>query len=90
MTRGVYTRAETAADLISGALAAVTRYLSAISKAIYDDLTNLYNRRYFEETLIRELSRAGRSHQRTAIVLLDLDHFKAYNDSFGIVRAMNS
>jgi diguanylate cyclase (GGDEF)-like protein len=52
-------------------------------QSIRDPLTGLFNRRYMEETLERELRRAGRSNRPVAVVMLDLDHFKRFNDNFG-------
>jgi diguanylate cyclase (GGDEF)-like protein len=52
-------------------------------QAIRDPLTGLFNRRYLEETLERELSRAVRSQRPFGVVMLDLDHFKRFNDTFG-------
>lgn len=51
--------------------------------AITDGLTGLYNRRYLEETLRKELSRADRYQLVLSVVLLDVDHFKQYNDNNG-------
>jgi diguanylate cyclase (GGDEF)-like protein len=48
-----------------------------------DSLTGVANRRAWDEELPRELARAGRSGQRVCVALLDLDHFKAYNDEHG-------
>lgn len=48
-----------------------------------DPLTDLHNRRYFEEHFQREWERARRNRQPLALVLIDLDHFKAYNDQYG-------
>lgn len=52
-------------------------------QSIRDPLTGLYNRRYMEETLERELRRAERESTCLGVVLLDLDHFKRFNDTFG-------
>lgn len=52
-------------------------------QAIRDPLTGLYNRRYIQETLPRDLSRAKREGYPLALVLLDLDHFKLVNDTYG-------
>ncbi len=52
-------------------------------QSIRDPLTGLFNRRYMEEFLERELRRAARAHRPIGVILLDLDHFKQYNDSFG-------
>ena len=51
--------------------------------SIKDPLTGLYNRRYLEETLDREIRRAIRSQQTLGILMLDLDHFKKFNDTYG-------
>jgi diguanylate cyclase (GGDEF)-like protein len=52
-------------------------------QAISDPLTGLYNRRYLDEFLPRELARSGRSAVPVAVMLIDLDHFKRINDSSG-------
>ena len=48
-----------------------------------DPLTGLYNRRYLQEMLDREIRRAIRSEQHLGILMLDLDHFKKFNDTYG-------
>jgi diguanylate cyclase (GGDEF)-like protein len=53
------------------------------NQSIRDPLTGLYNRRYFEESLSRELHRANRTGRNVSLVMLDLDHFKHFNDTFG-------
>jgi len=52
-------------------------------QAIRDPLTNLFNRRYLEETLERELARAAREDYSVCIIMIDLDHFKRVNDTYG-------
>jgi diguanylate cyclase (GGDEF)-like protein len=52
-------------------------------QAIRDPLTGLYNRRYLDETLPRELQRAARHSQSVGVIMLDLDHFKHFNDTYG-------
>ena len=52
-------------------------------QAISDPLTGLYNRRYLNEFLPRELARSGRNATPVAVILIDLDQFKRVNDSFG-------
>lgn len=52
-------------------------------QAIRDPLTRLFNRRFLEESLERELQLAARKKQSVAVLFLDLDHFKRFNDSFG-------
>ncbi len=52
-------------------------------QAIHDPLTGLFNRRYLDETLPRELSRCQRSGEPLAVAMLDLDHFKQFKDAYG-------
>jgi diguanylate cyclase (GGDEF)-like protein len=52
-------------------------------QAIRDQLTGLYNRRYLLETLARELDRAGMRDQFLTVAMLDMDHFKRFNDTYG-------
>jgi len=51
--------------------------------AVRDSLTGLYNRRYLDETLEREVSRARREGNPLSLVMLDIDHFKKVNDTYG-------
>lgn len=53
------------------------------NQSICDPLTGLFNRRYMEESLEREFSRAIRNKSAVAIIMMDLDHFKRFNDTFG-------
>ena len=52
-------------------------------QAIRDPLTGLFNRRYLEETLERELQNAIRRNRPVSVLMLDLDYFKRCNDEFG-------
>ena len=52
-------------------------------QAIRDVLTNLFNRRYLEETLERELARATRESYPLCVIMMDLDYFKVVNDTYG-------
>lgn len=52
-------------------------------RAIRDPLTGLFNRRYLDETLPRELSRCRRNGELLVVAMLDLDHFKRFNDTYG-------
>ena len=52
-------------------------------QAIRDPLTSLFNRRYLEETLERELARAARESYSVCVLMIDLDHFKQVNDTYG-------
>jgi diguanylate cyclase (GGDEF)-like protein len=51
--------------------------------SIRDPLTGLYNRRFMEETLEREIRRAERNQHPLGVIMLDLDHFKQFNDKSG-------
>jgi diguanylate cyclase (GGDEF)-like protein len=73
-------------DLASSAgpsLENARRFREARQLADLDALTNLHNRRYFHETLARECSRAHRYDRRLALVVFDIDDFKAINDRIG-------
>ena len=59
------------------------RYREARRLADLDALTGLHNRRYFHETLAREIARAHRYGRQLALVVLDLDDFKEVNDRIG-------
>jgi diguanylate cyclase (GGDEF)-like protein/PAS domain S-box-containing protein len=52
-------------------------------QSIRDALTGLYNRRYMEESLDRELRRSERKQRTLGVLLADVDHFKQYNDALG-------
>jgi diguanylate cyclase (GGDEF)-like protein/PAS domain S-box-containing protein len=52
-------------------------------QSIRDPLTRLFNRRFLEESLARELQEARRGRRSLSVALIDLDHFKNVNDSFG-------
>jgi diguanylate cyclase (GGDEF)-like protein/PAS domain S-box-containing protein len=71
------------AKRVSLALANLKLREALRAESIRDPLTGLFNRRYMEETLERELSRAARNEQPVSLLMLDLDHFKKFNDTFG-------
>jgi diguanylate cyclase (GGDEF)-like protein len=52
-------------------------------QSIRDPLTGLFNRRYLEESLLLEIQRAKRSNSPFSILMIDLDHFKRFNDTHG-------
>jgi diguanylate cyclase (GGDEF)-like protein/PAS domain S-box-containing protein len=52
-------------------------------QATCDSLTGLFNRRYLEETLAREFLRAGREKSSVCLIMMDIDGFKAFNDTYG-------
>lgn len=51
--------------------------------SIRDALTGLFNRRYMEEALAQELHRTKRNAAQLAVIMVDIDHFKKFNDNFG-------
>jgi diguanylate cyclase (GGDEF)-like protein/PAS domain S-box-containing protein len=53
------------------------------SQSIRDPVTGLFNRRFMEETFERERYRADRNRNTIGAIMLDLDHFKEFNDTFG-------
>jgi len=52
-------------------------------QAIRDPLTGLFNRRFMLETLERELYRMQRKESVMGVIMVDIDHFKRFNDTFG-------
>ncbi len=52
-------------------------------QSVRDHLTGVFNRRYMEETLERELLRAARKRLPLGVIMLDVDHFKPFNDTYG-------
>jgi diguanylate cyclase (GGDEF)-like protein/PAS domain S-box-containing protein len=73
----------TVADQVGLALSNLRLQESLRDQAIRDPLTGLFNRRYMEESLDRELRRARRRHMPLGVIMLDIDHFKRFNDTFG-------
>jgi diguanylate cyclase (GGDEF)-like protein len=73
------------ADSIKLALANLQLQEELREAAIRDPLTGLFNRRYLNETLPRELHRCQREDKPLAAAMLDLDHFKRFNDHYGHV-----
>jgi diguanylate cyclase (GGDEF)-like protein len=75
--------AVTVADQLGLAIANLKLRETLRNQSIRDPLTGLFNRRYMEETLDRELARAERGKRPVTVIMLDLDHFKEFNDGFG-------
>jgi len=75
--------ATTVSEAMAMALANLKLRETLRNQAVRDGLTGLFNRRYLEETLERELSRGKRQGNPLGVIMLDLDHFKDYNDNFG-------
>ena len=70
-------------EQLSLALANVRLRDGLREQSIRDPLTGLHNRRYFEESLSREMARSARDRQPLSLFMLDVDHFKRYNDTHG-------
>ncbi|MBU2098220.1 MAG: diguanylate cyclase, partial [Gammaproteobacteria bacterium] len=79
----IRTRAELMATHTSAALASVTLREALRQQSIRDPLTGLYNRRYLEEAMERELLRARRNKAGLCVLMVDIDHFKQFNDTHG-------
>jgi diguanylate cyclase (GGDEF)-like protein len=75
--------AATVAEEVGLALANLNLRETLQEQSIRDPLTGLHNRRFLEDSLVRELARAKRKTQPLSIILLDIDHFKRINDTFG-------
>jgi diguanylate cyclase (GGDEF)-like protein/PAS domain S-box-containing protein len=86
----------TVADQLGLALSNLRLQESLRDQAIRDPLTGLFNRRYMEESLDREVRRARRRHVPLGVIMIDIDHFKHFNDTFGhaagdaLLRAMGA
>lgn len=75
--------AEQVAGRVAVAVANLNLRASLVNQSIRDPLTNLYNRRHLEESMIRDMARAQRDHTQIAVLMIDIDHFKAFNDQYG-------
>ncbi|MEL6179072.1 MAG: sensor domain-containing diguanylate cyclase, partial [Myxococcota bacterium] len=74
---------ETVADQIALAVANVRLRDRLRQQSLRDQLTGLYNRRFFDDWLAKQLSQVRRSRGRIGLAMLDLDHFKRFNDTYG-------
>jgi diguanylate cyclase (GGDEF)-like protein/PAS domain S-box-containing protein len=73
----------TMAEHIAMALSNLRLHETLRSQSIRDPLTGLFNRRFMEESLALEIRRAARNQRPLGVIILDLDHFKHFNDTFG-------
>ncbi|MGE0583155.1 MAG: diguanylate cyclase [Steroidobacteraceae bacterium] len=71
------------ADRAAAALANLRLHEALKAQSIRDSLTGLYNRRFFEEALEREIGRVKRDGTMLAAMMIDFDHFKRLNDTYG-------
>ena len=76
-------RLATLAEHVALPLANISLRAALREQSSRDALTGLFNRRYMEESLDREIRRAGREGYSLGVMMADLDNFKALNDSFG-------
>lgn len=75
--------AENLAERTALAIANIRLHETLLALSIQDPLTGLYNRRHMEEMVLREELQAQRSGSSFGIVMIDIDHFKDFNDTFG-------
>ena len=78
-----YSLATNLASQIALALASIKLRDTLRNLSVRDPLTGLFNRRYMEESLQREIATARRKKRSLGVVIFDLDHFKIFNDTFG-------
>lgn len=75
--------AETVAEQLALAIANLQLRETLRQENLRDPLTGLFNRRYLQEFFEQELARASRSNDSIGILMIDIDHFKQFNDHFG-------
>ena len=83
ITNGTREVAFAAAEQISLAVANLRLQETLRRQSLRDPLTGLFNRRYLEASLEREVLRANRRQLGMAVLMLDIDHFKRFNDTHG-------
>ena len=79
----VQSRASRFAETLKLALSNLKLRTSLQDQAMSDGLTGLYNRRYMDEALVHELQRARRDQRPVSLAMIDVDHFKRFNDQYG-------
>ncbi len=75
--------ARTVVEQVALALANLHLRETLKQQSIHDPLTGLYNRRYLEEALNQEIQRAQRHRHSIGVIMIDIDHFKWVNDTYG-------
>jgi diguanylate cyclase (GGDEF)-like protein/PAS domain S-box-containing protein len=83
MTESKQRLAVTMSEHIAMALSNLRLHETLRSQSIRDPLTGLFNRRFMEESLELEIRRASRNQRPLGMIMIDLDHFKYFNDNFG-------
>ncbi|WP_157178327.1 GGDEF domain-containing protein [Terriglobus roseus] len=71
------------AELTAMTIAGLQLRVKLENQSVRDGLTGLFNRHFMEIALERELARASRSKSQVAMLMLDVDHFKTFNDQYG-------
>ncbi|MBV9571022.1 MAG: diguanylate cyclase [Alphaproteobacteria bacterium] len=74
---------QTIAEQLSLALANLRLQETLRHQSLRDPLTGLFNRRYLEDALVREVARMRRRNEPLSVVMIDIDHFKRFNDTHG-------
>ncbi|GAB6141591.1 hypothetical protein JCM14076_23200 [Methylosoma difficile] len=72
-----------AADNLAMALVSLKLREALRNRSLHDPMTQLFNRRYLDESLTYELAICQRSGKPLAVIMIDIDHFKTYNDTYG-------
>lgn len=72
-----------ASEQIALALSNLELRAALRAQSIRDPLTGVFNRRFMDETLVRELTRSERNKDPLTFLMLDVDHFKHFNDTYG-------
>ncbi len=83
MTEAKLRLVATMSEHIAMALSNLRLHETLRSQSIRDPLTGLFNRRFMEESLELEIRRAARNQRPLGVIMVDLDHFKRFNDTFG-------
>lgn len=71
------------ASTVASAIERARSYEKAQKESMLDNLTGLYNRRFFFDNMARQTSRAVRYGETFSIIMLDIDYFKYFNDTYG-------
>lgn len=83
ISKSIQNIAETVAQNIAMSVVNLKLQEKLRYQSLRDPLTGLYNRRYLHEVLSKELDRASRKEQFVSLIMLDVDHFKRFNDVYG-------
>ena len=76
-------RVRSLASQVAATIANVRMHRDVYNQAVTDGLTGLFNRRHMQSALIEERQRAARYSRSLSVIMLDVDEFKKYNDTYG-------